>query len=99
MSILQKGAAAPDFTLSDQNGQTVTLSELRGKTVLLSWHHAQIACIRRSGSLKAIKLTDSQKQNLLEEVLMKNAGVSWEAGKGWQKVSEDKTLRLPRSHE
>lgn len=38
MSILQKGAAAPDFTLSDQNGQTVTLSELRGKKVLLSWH-------------------------------------------------------------
>ena len=48
---------------------------------------AQIARIRRSGSLKGIKLTDAQKQSLLGEVLMKNAGASWEAGKGWQNTS------------
>ena len=32
------GTKAPDFKLSDQNGDLLALSELRGKKVLLSWH-------------------------------------------------------------
>ena len=32
------GSKAPDFTLSDQNGKPVKLSELKGKKVLLSFH-------------------------------------------------------------
>lgn len=32
------GAKAPDFSLEDQNGNKVTLSQFKGKKVLLSWH-------------------------------------------------------------
>ena len=35
---LNVGDVAPDFTLKDQNGNPVTLSSLRGKKVVLSWH-------------------------------------------------------------
>jgi peroxiredoxin (alkyl hydroperoxide reductase subunit C) len=33
--VISAGAEAPDFTLKDQNGQSVTLSALRGRNVLL----------------------------------------------------------------
>ncbi|MBI4858618.1 MAG: redoxin domain-containing protein [Acetobacterium woodii] len=36
--MIQLGAMAPDFKLQDQNGETVTLSQFKGKKVLLSWH-------------------------------------------------------------
>lgn len=36
--IIQIGAKAPDFTLKDQNGEDVALSDFKGKKVLLSWH-------------------------------------------------------------
>lgn len=35
---MQVGESAPDFTLKDQNGNDVKLSEIRGKRVLLSFH-------------------------------------------------------------
>jgi len=36
--VLAAGAAAKEFTLSDQNGQAFRLSEFKGKKVLLSFH-------------------------------------------------------------
>ena len=36
--MIQLGAMAPDFKLQDQNGEMVTLSQFKGKKVLLSWH-------------------------------------------------------------
>jgi peroxiredoxin Q/BCP len=36
--MLNVGAKAPDFTLSNQNGEEVRLSNLRGKTVLLFFY-------------------------------------------------------------
>jgi thioredoxin-dependent peroxiredoxin len=36
--MLEAGQAAPDFTLPDQNGDEVTLSELRGQTVVLYFY-------------------------------------------------------------
>ena len=36
--MLNVGENAPDFTVSDQSGETVTLSELRGKTVVLFFY-------------------------------------------------------------
>lgn len=32
------GATAPDFTLKDNRGNSVSLSDYKGKKVLLSWH-------------------------------------------------------------
>jgi peroxiredoxin Q/BCP len=36
--MLTEGAHAPDFTLPDQDGNPVTLSDLRGRWVLLWWY-------------------------------------------------------------
>jgi thioredoxin-dependent peroxiredoxin len=36
--MLEPGNKAPDFTLPDQNGEDVTLSELRGETVVLYFY-------------------------------------------------------------
>jgi peroxiredoxin Q/BCP len=36
--VLSEGDAAPDFTLPDQEGNPVTLSELRGQTVVLYFY-------------------------------------------------------------
>jgi peroxiredoxin Q/BCP len=36
--VLGEGEAAPDFTLADQNGDEVSLSELRGGTVVLYFY-------------------------------------------------------------
>jgi peroxiredoxin Q/BCP len=34
---LKKGDVAPDFTLPASDGQTYTLSKLKGKAVVLAW--------------------------------------------------------------
>jgi peroxiredoxin Q/BCP len=36
--VIEAGAAAPDFTLPDQEGENVTLSELRGSPVVLYFY-------------------------------------------------------------
>ena len=36
--MLQPGTEAPNFTLSDQDGQDVSLADLRGHWVLLWWY-------------------------------------------------------------
>ena len=36
--MLQPDTEAPDFTLPDQGGDSVTLSDLRGRWVLLWWY-------------------------------------------------------------
>jgi thioredoxin-dependent peroxiredoxin len=35
--MLSEGTPAPDFTLPDQRGDAVTLSDLRGRWVVLWW--------------------------------------------------------------
>ena len=37
--IIKTGSIAPDFNLTDQNGDHITLSQYKGqKNVILSWH-------------------------------------------------------------
>ncbi len=36
--MLEAGASAPDFTLPDQQGNEVSLSDLRGETVVLYFY-------------------------------------------------------------
>jgi thioredoxin-dependent peroxiredoxin len=36
--MIEPGQAAPDFTLPDQDGNPVTLSRLRGRTVVLYFY-------------------------------------------------------------
>jgi peroxiredoxin Q/BCP len=35
--LLAEGVAAPDFTMPDQSGEPVSLSDLRGRWVVLWW--------------------------------------------------------------
>jgi thioredoxin-dependent peroxiredoxin len=44
---LPAGSAAPDFTLSDQDGNQVTLSALRGKNVVLVFYPADETAVCR----------------------------------------------------
>jgi len=41
------GAPAPDFTLTDINGQTQTLSQYKGKTVVLEWNNPGCPFVRK----------------------------------------------------
>jgi thioredoxin-dependent peroxiredoxin len=36
--MIEEGAEAPDFTLPDQDGENVTLSDLRGRPVVLYFY-------------------------------------------------------------
>lgn len=38
MALIEIGATAPDFSLKDNKGEIVTLSQFKGQKVLLSWH-------------------------------------------------------------
>jgi peroxiredoxin Q/BCP len=44
MAALKEGDAAPDFTLRDQNGDEVTLSDLRGGTVVVYFYPRAETC-------------------------------------------------------
>jgi peroxiredoxin len=41
--VIQPGAQAPDFTLPDQDGRKVSLSDLRGQTVVLVFYPADFS--------------------------------------------------------
>jgi peroxiredoxin len=41
--VIEPGTRAPDFTLSDHEGQEVTLSELRGRKILLVFYPADFS--------------------------------------------------------
>jgi peroxiredoxin len=52
------GEAAPDFTVTDSNGKTVTLSELKGKTVVLEWTNHDCPYVGkhyRSGNMQTLQ--------------------------------------------
>lgn len=38
MELIKVGEMAPDFTLEDQAGEKISLKDLKGKKVLISWH-------------------------------------------------------------
>lgn len=53
----QIGAPAPDFTLQDLDGKSVSLSQFRGKVVVLEWFNPGCPFVRNShtvGSLKGL---------------------------------------------
>ncbi len=44
---LPVGKAAPDFRANDSNGRAVTLSEFRGKTVVLEWNNPECPTVKK----------------------------------------------------
>ncbi|QCB47281.1 redoxin domain-containing protein [Hydrogenophaga sp. PAMC20947] len=51
------GQAAPDFTLSDTSGKSVTLSSFKGKPVVLEWNNPGCPFVRKhyNGNMQALQ--------------------------------------------
>ena len=81
LSTLQPGQPAPDFTLHDPDGQPVSLSQFKGKVVLLDfWASWCSPCIADLGTLRKIK-----EQVAAQPVVFLN--VSLDANEGaWKKA-------------
>jgi peroxiredoxin len=47
-AMIEEGKPAPDFTLSDQNGQSVSLSGLKGSPIVLYFYPKEVSIGRRS---------------------------------------------------
>jgi peroxiredoxin len=57
LAAVEPGQPAPDFTLSDQNGNTVTLSELDGAIRVLEWTNPECPFVKRhyaAGTMKTL---------------------------------------------
>lgn len=57
---LEVGKPAPDFTLTDLNGQTHALSSFKGKTVVLEWVNPDCPFVRKHYN-KSTNMQDTQK--------------------------------------
>jgi peroxiredoxin len=54
------GAAAPDFTLADLDGHSVTLSSFKGKTVVLEWFNPGCPFVRKAHTVGSLKDTPAR---------------------------------------
>ena len=81
LSMLQPGQPAPDFTLNDPDGQSVSLSQFKGKVVLLDfWASWCSPCIADLETLRKIK-----KQVAAQPVVFLN--ISLDANEGaWKQA-------------
>jgi len=61
------GATAPQFSLQDQNGKTVSLSDYAGKVVVLEWTNPQCPVVQRHNAAKT--MTTLQKQYTPQDVV------------------------------
>ena len=60
----QVGQPAPNFKLADTNGKAVTLSDFRGKTVVLEWNNPECPFVRKHyGSGNMQKTQAAAKKN------------------------------------
>lgn len=60
----QIGSAAPDFSLTDQNGKSIRLAELKGSLVVLEWFNPNCPFVRkqyRNGDMQALQRTYKEK--------------------------------------
>jgi peroxiredoxin Q/BCP len=90
MTSLQPGQPAPDFTTTDQNGNTVSLKALKGKKVILYFYPADDTptCTKEACNFRD-NYKDLQKQGY--EVL----GVSADTEKKHQKFADKYDLPFP----
>ena len=59
---LDAGAGAPDFSLSDTEGNTIKLSDYKGKTVVLEWTNPDCPFVKRhyeAGTMKGLAESNS----------------------------------------
>lgn len=92
MSKINIGDAAPDFTLKDQNGEEVSLSDFKGKRVLLSWHP-----LAWTGICKVQMETLELKKDALEKMNAVALGLSIDhqfTKKAWAKAIDIEGTKL-----
>ncbi len=65
---VKTGHKAPDFSLQDQNGNTVKLSDYAGKVVVLEWTNPECPIVQRHYSAKTMVSLESK---------YKDKGVVW----------------------
>ena len=77
------GEAAPDFSLQDQNGKTVKLSDFKGKVVVLEWFNQKCPYVVRHYKTKTmINTADKYKgQDVVWLAVNTTAGISAEDNK------------------
>jgi peroxiredoxin len=65
---VKTGAKAPDFSLQDQNGNTVKLSDYAGKIVVLEWTNPECPIVQRHYQAKTMVSLESK---------YKDKGIVW----------------------
>lgn len=61
------GSPAPDFTLTDYDGKSVHLADLKGKTVVLEWFNPDCPFVKASHTKGSLR--DSAKRHIAEGVV------------------------------
>lgn len=93
------GAPAPDFTLTDTEGQSTSLSSLRGKTVVLEWFNADCPFVKYAHG-KAGPLRNQPDRVVSDKVvwLAINSSARGKQGSGMErnrKAREDYQMSYP----
>lgn len=91
--MIKVGDKAPDFKLQDQNEEDVSLSDLKGKRVLISWHPLAWTSVCTDQMRALERNYDRLKEKGIEEVI----GVSVDAQPGkavWAKALGIKNVKL-----
>jgi peroxiredoxin len=87
---LPVGKAAPDFRASDSNGRLVSLSDFRGKTVVLEWNNPECPTVRKhydSGNMQK-----TQAQAAAQGVVWLTVNSSAEGNQGHMTPAEAKAF-------
>ncbi len=90
MTTLQPGQKAPDFTATDQNGNTISLKDLQGKKVVLYFYPADDTptCTKEACNYR-------DNYSMLEKKGYVVLGVSKDSSKKHQKFAEKYDLPFP----
>ena len=88
------GKAAPDFEVIDTQGNTVALSSLQGKTVVMEWTNHQCPFVKKhyeSGNMQAL-----QKEAVADDIVWVSVISSAEGNQGYVDAEQANSLTAER---